>query len=62
GLAIQFNGLKFNVIKLYPPLNIKEEELDKGLDILDHSIGDVEKGLVTIPQLPPEYLTATGYR
>jgi 4-aminobutyrate aminotransferase len=62
GLAIQFNGLKFNVIKLYPPLNIEEKELDRGLDILDESIGDVEKGLVTLPQLPPEYLTTTGYR
>lgn len=62
GLAIQFDGLKFNVIKLYPPLTISEEELERGLDILDESMRDVEKGLVTIPQLPPEYLTATGYR
>jgi len=62
GLALQFDGLKLNVLKLYPPLTIMDEELDQGLTILDESISDVERGRVSLPDLPAAYLTVTGYR
>lgn len=62
GLILQYDGLKFNVFKFYPPLNIDEEQLDAGLDILDQSFTDLEKNRIKIPDLPPAYLVQTMYK
>ena len=42
GLA--FKTIEGNVITLRPALVITREEMDRALDILDHAIGEVEKG------------------
>jgi len=62
GLILQWNGLKFNVFKMYPSLNVDEKELDEGLDIFEESLRDVEQGKVSIPSLPPQYLVQSAYR
>jgi 4-aminobutyrate aminotransferase len=62
GLIMQYNGLKFNVFKFYPPLNIEQKDLDAGLDILNDSIRDLEKNRIRIPPLPPAYLVQSMYK
>jgi 4-aminobutyrate aminotransferase len=62
GLIMQYNGLKFNVFKFYPPLNIEQADLDAGLEILDKSIRDLEKNRIKIPPLPPAYLVQSMYK
>jgi len=62
GLILQWNGLKFNVFKMYPSLNVDEKELTEGLDIFEESLRDVEQGRVSIPSLPPQYLVQSAYR
>jgi 4-aminobutyrate aminotransferase len=62
GLILQWNGLKFNVFKMYPSMNIEEQELDEGLDLFESALTDVEHGKVSIPKLPPHYLVQTAYR
>ena len=46
GLILNLNYSKGfgNVIKMKPPLNIDDELIDKGLDILDDTLTEVEKG------------------
>ena len=46
GLITVFVGDDGNVMELTPPLVISKEELDAGADIIEHAIGDVEKGRV----------------
>ena len=36
-----------NVIELTPPLVITGEEIDRGADILEKAISDVEKGFIS---------------
>lgn len=62
GLILQWNGLKFNVFKMYPSMNIEEAELDEGLDLFESAMRDVEQGKVQVPKLPPHYLVQTAYR
>lgn len=42
GLLLLRAGLYLNVIRLHPPLTIEEENLEKGLEILEESIKEVE--------------------
>jgi 4-aminobutyrate aminotransferase len=46
GLITVFVGPDRNVIELTPPLVITSEEIDRGADILEQAISEVEKGLV----------------
>jgi 4-aminobutyrate aminotransferase len=46
GLITVYVGADQNVIELTPPLVITSEEIDRGADILERAISDVEKGLV----------------
>ncbi|MEM2025385.1 MAG: aspartate aminotransferase family protein, partial [Desulfurococcaceae archaeon] len=43
GLLLLRAGLFLNAIRMHPPLTIEEELLNKGLDILDESIKEVER-------------------
>ena len=62
GLLLQWNGLNFNVFKLYPNLNIPKEDLDKGLDIFENAIIKFEQGKIDKPTgLPPYYLISSQY-
>ena len=47
GLLTVFVGDDKNVMELTPAMVITEEDLEKGIDILDQAIGDVEKGKVS---------------
>lgn len=47
GLILVTFGKGGNVLRIAPPLNIKEEELDKALDIIRSSMEDVSKGKVS---------------
>ncbi len=46
GLITVFVGADQNVLELTPPLIITQAEMEKGLDILEKAISDVENGLV----------------
>ncbi|MEM3549859.1 MAG: aspartate aminotransferase family protein [Candidatus Bathyarchaeia archaeon] len=46
GLILVFNGTFSNVLDIVPPLVISKNEVDRGLDILEAAITDVEKGKV----------------
>ena len=46
GLVLVFNGTHSNVLDIVPPLVISREEVDRGLEILEGAIKDVEKGKV----------------
>ena len=46
GLITVYVGADQNVMELTPPLIITREEIDKGAEILENAISDVEKGLV----------------
>jgi len=43
GLLLLKAGLYNNVIRIHPPLTIEEDNLEKGLDILDQSLKEVSK-------------------
>ncbi|WP_158736455.1 diaminobutyrate--2-oxoglutarate transaminase [Alteribacillus sp. YIM 98480] len=43
GLILETAGIDDEVVKVMPPLNIKEETLEKGLDILEESVKTVLK-------------------
>ncbi|MEM0295605.1 MAG: aspartate aminotransferase family protein [Candidatus Korarchaeum sp.] len=43
GLLLLRAGIYLNVIRLHPPLTIEEENLMKGLDILEESLREVER-------------------
>jgi len=47
GLILPYYGLKRNVIRITPALTITEEVANKGLEILEQAIKDVESGVVT---------------
>jgi len=46
GLITVYVGADQNVMELTPPLIITREEIERGADILETAISDVEKGLV----------------
>jgi len=46
GLITVFVGADQNVLELTPPLIITREEIEKGKEILEQAISDVEEGLV----------------
>ncbi len=46
GLVLATLGRFGNVLRIAPPLTIREEELEKALEIIDNAISDVEKGKV----------------
>ena len=46
GLITVFVGADQNVLELTPPLIITREEIERGAEILEKAISDVEKGLV----------------
>jgi 4-aminobutyrate aminotransferase len=46
GLITVYVGADQNIVELTPPLIISPEEIERGVDILETAISDVEKGLV----------------
>lgn len=59
GLIIERSGSEDEVIKCLMPLTITQEELDEGLDILEHSLR-AEFGDVPVHAPPPEFIMATA--
>jgi 4-aminobutyrate aminotransferase len=51
GLLIFYGGLYSNVLELTPPLTLTRADVDRGVDILDRSLTDVEAGRVTDEKL-----------
>ncbi|MBV9359056.1 MAG: aspartate aminotransferase family protein [Chloroflexi bacterium] len=49
-------GIRANVIEITPPLTITSAEVDRGMEILDQALADVERGLV-----PDERIRTTGW-
>lgn len=47
GMIIYYLGLYSNSIEIAPPLTITEAELEKGLDLLEQAVRDVETGKVS---------------
>ena len=43
GVLVNPGGTFENVIRMAPPLVIAKEQLDRGLDILDETIGAIER-------------------
>ena len=44
GLLVIYSGLLGNVIEITPPLIINEAQIDKGVEILDRALSDIETG------------------
>jgi 4-aminobutyrate aminotransferase-like enzyme len=44
GLVLLSCGLYGNVIRLLPPLSATDEELERGLGILEEALGDASSG------------------
>jgi 4-aminobutyrate aminotransferase-like enzyme len=44
GLVLLSCGLYGNVIRLLPPLSATDEELERGLEILEDALGDASSG------------------
>jgi len=61
GLIFEWFGLKGNVIKLYPNYFVSRQEIDEGLDILDASITDVERGKTSPTDFPATYVVSAGW-
>jgi 4-aminobutyrate aminotransferase len=61
GLIFEWFGLKGNVIKLYPNYFVSRQEIDEGLDILDNSITDVERGKTSPTDFPSTYVVSAGW-
>jgi len=57
GLLTEYVGLHSNVVEITPPLILTEEQADRGLDLLERALSDVEAGKV-----PDEKIAAyTGW-
>ncbi|MCW3992516.1 MAG: aspartate aminotransferase family protein [Candidatus Bathyarchaeota archaeon] len=57
GLLTEYVGLHSNVVEITPPLILTKEQADRGLDLLDRALSDVEAGKV-----PDEKIAAyTGW-
>jgi 4-aminobutyrate aminotransferase len=46
GLLVFYGGIYSNVLEITPPLVISDDEIDRGVEILDQSITEVSSGLV----------------
>lgn len=46
GLLLFSSGLYSNVLEITPPLTLTRADVDRGVDILDRSLADVEAGRV----------------
>ncbi len=46
GLLLFYGGLYSNVLEITPPLTLTRADVDRGVDILDRSLADVEAGRV----------------
>lgn len=47
GLVLMTVGIHGNVLRIAPPLNIHKEEVDRAIQIIESSVGEVEKGMVS---------------
>jgi 4-aminobutyrate aminotransferase len=47
GLVIYYVGVNSNVLEFTPPLTLHRSEVDRGVEILDRALRDVEKGAIT---------------
>ena len=54
GLIIETSGADDHVIKIFCPLIIKQENLEKGLDIIEESVKTICKKMDEIPE-PTDY-------
>jgi 4-aminobutyrate aminotransferase len=46
GLLVFYGGIYSNVLEITPPLVISDDEIERGVEILDQSIAEVANGLV----------------
>lgn len=53
GLLTEYVGLHSNVIEISPPLILTEEQADRGLDLLEKALNDVEAGKVSDEKIAP---------
>jgi len=53
GLLTEYVGLHSNVIEITPPLILTEEQADRGLDLLEKALSDVEAGKVPDEKIAP---------
>lgn len=53
GLLTEYVGLHSNVIEITPPLTLTKEQADRGLDLLNRALSDVEAG-----KIPDEKIAA----
>lgn len=46
GMVLNYVGIRANVLEITPPLTISAAEVDRGMEILEQALVDVERGLV----------------
>ena len=56
GMVLQYLGVRANVLEITPPLTITAPEVDRGMEILEQALSDVERGLV-----PDERIGKVGW-
>jgi 4-aminobutyrate aminotransferase len=56
GMVLQYVGIRANVLEITPPLTITADEVDRGMQILEQALTDVERGLV-----PDERIGKVGW-